>query len=77
MKKIKSVFPSQRNLQKSLDRLQTLTQTAYLMDWEGVEPELINSFMEIQREEAQNIAAHLEQLNTDIESALSNAQNHA
>mgnify|MGYP004091791323 CR=1 FL=1 len=68
----KHTFLSQQTVNQQIEKLETLIRVGELMDWEGIEGELVNSYYAIQRETIIECQATLKQLDRDIEN-LANA----
>lgn len=68
----KHTFLSQETVNQQIEKLETLIRVGELMDWEGIEGELVNSYYAIQREAIIECQATLKQLDRDIEN-LSNS----
>lgn len=67
MAKPKHAFLSQQTVNQQIEKLETLIRVGELMDWEGIEGELVNSYYAIQRETIIECQATLKQLDRDIE----------
>lgn len=74
MAKPKHAFLSQQTVNQQIEKLETLIRVGELMDWEGIEGELVNSYYAIQRETIIECQATLKQLDRDIENLAESVQ---
>jgi hypothetical protein len=74
MAKPKHAFLSQQTVNQQIEKLETLIRVGELMDWEGIEGELVNSYYAIQRETIIECQATLKQLDRDIENLADSVQ---
>ncbi|MAD90581.1 MAG: hypothetical protein CMK64_12810 [Pseudoalteromonas sp.] len=70
----KHTFLSQQTVNQQIEKLETLIRVGELMDWEGIEGELVNSYYAIQRETIIECQATLKQLDRDIENLANSSE---
>ena len=70
----KHTFLSQQTVNLQIEKLETLIRVGELMDWEGIEGELVNSYYAIQRETIIECQTTLKQLDRDIENLANSSE---